>query len=125
MSRTAVLFYEAFATLDEEVAYFWSAPWTRGAILFFLNKWISLAAYIVVLAEFSYFPSNWVSVLIRSCHGESDWHLQRFVMVFTDDLECGDMTVCFHSCSVYQRVALAIDIAQFIPGAGMTLLLAQ
>ena len=46
-------------------------------------------------------------------------------MVLTDDLKCGDMTVCFHSCSVYQRVALAIDIAQFIPGAGMTLLLAR
>ncbi len=41
--------YDAIVTFDREVASFWTAKRTGTAVLYFANKWISMAVYVAVL----------------------------------------------------------------------------
>lgn len=60
-----VLFlYESFVvTLDREVASFWTAKWAGAPLLFFANKWISIAISVMSLVSYASLPSNEVSEL--------------------------------------------------------------
>ncbi|KAL4255617.1 hypothetical protein AB1N83_012682, partial [Pleurotus pulmonarius] len=39
-ASATVLVYDFLCTFDQEVAYVWSAPWTFGSVLFFLNRYL-------------------------------------------------------------------------------------
>ncbi len=75
LSLAVVLFlYDSFLTFDREVAYFWTAKHiSGGALLFFVNKWITMTVYVMSLVSFASFPSDEVRRLsLRLCHGKSD-----------------------------------------------------
>ncbi|KAI0694556.1 hypothetical protein C8T65DRAFT_584944, partial [Cerioporus squamosus] len=56
--------YDAIITFDREVACFWTAKRIGASrLLFFANKWISMAVYVMLLSQFAYFSSDEVSRL--------------------------------------------------------------
>ncbi|RDX49130.1 hypothetical protein OH76DRAFT_1404030 [Lentinus brumalis] len=57
-AASILLIYDTFITFDREVACFWTAKRTGAALLFFANRWISAAYYVMVLVEFVPFPSD-------------------------------------------------------------------
>ncbi|RDX54018.1 hypothetical protein OH76DRAFT_1415535 [Lentinus brumalis] len=65
----ALFIYESIVTFDREVAHFWTAKCTGASLLFFANKWFSIIFYVMLLGQFSYFPSdkvgNWSLSLRR------------------------------------------------------------
>ncbi len=65
----ALFIYESIVTFDREVAHFWTAKRTGASLLFFANKWFSIIFYVMLLGQFSYFPSdkvgNWSLSLRR------------------------------------------------------------
>ncbi|RPD78586.1 hypothetical protein L226DRAFT_297617 [Lentinus tigrinus ALCF2SS1-7] len=51
---SVLFFYEALITFDREVR---TAKWA-GALLFFTNRYISMAVYVSALVQFTTFPSD-------------------------------------------------------------------
>ncbi len=65
LTFTAVLFiYDAFVTVDREVACFWSTKRAATSLLFFSNRYISMTIYVMVMVSVLYepFPSDKVSL---------------------------------------------------------------
>ncbi len=82
----AVLFiYDTFITFDREVGCFCTATRTGATVLFFANKWLSMAVYVMALVGYASqaFPSDKVSTIIIPHHGKSD-QKQRFVYSLTE-----------------------------------------
>ena len=46
------LVYEYVITFDLEVHMFWHGQWTGASILFFMNRYVPILAYVVTLLEF-------------------------------------------------------------------------
>ncbi|KAI0682958.1 hypothetical protein C8T65DRAFT_595699 [Cerioporus squamosus] len=90
---TVLVIYESFVTLDREVTCFWTAKWTGAPLLFFANKWISMAFYFTTLVSFASFSSDKVSnlTLQNACH--------------------------FYSCSIFAFTQEAILVLQYLPWA--------
>ena len=51
---TAFLFYEFLINFKLEVQLFWKRRWTGASALFFLNRYLALASYVLILCEFLY-----------------------------------------------------------------------
>ncbi|KAI0681852.1 hypothetical protein C8T65DRAFT_598003 [Cerioporus squamosus] len=98
-SLDIVLFiYDSFITSDREVACFWTTKHPGGAsLLFFANKWISMALYVMVFFSFASFPSDKSSKYSRML-----------------------IDVC--SCSLFSIAIQAMVILQFVPGAAFSAL---
>ncbi|RPD62693.1 hypothetical protein L227DRAFT_609267 [Lentinus tigrinus ALCF2SS1-6] len=52
LAAFAFLVYEYAITFDQEVHMFWAGRWTGASILFFMNRYIPILAYVVALMEF-------------------------------------------------------------------------
>ncbi|TFK80906.1 hypothetical protein K466DRAFT_441987, partial [Polyporus arcularius HHB13444] len=91
-----VLFiYDAFITLDREVAYFWTESIHGAArVLFFANKWITMMFYVMVMVQLAYLPS---------------------------DQDCG-IIVDVRRCSWFQLALQAVKILQVVPAAAFSAL---
>ncbi|KAI0695098.1 hypothetical protein C8T65DRAFT_758477, partial [Cerioporus squamosus] len=48
----AFLVYEYFITFGQEVKLFWRGKWTGASALFFLNRYLALISYILIMCEF-------------------------------------------------------------------------
>ncbi|TFK85763.1 hypothetical protein K466DRAFT_600885 [Polyporus arcularius HHB13444] len=59
LAASALFLYDTVITFDREVACFWTAK-RMGAsrLLYFANKWLSIAVYVMLLSQFSYFSSD-------------------------------------------------------------------
>ncbi|ETW76038.1 hypothetical protein HETIRDRAFT_119286 [Heterobasidion irregulare TC 32-1] len=53
----AILYYDYFMTLSEEISRIWSRPRARSSLLFFIHRYVPLVGYIAVLVyTFGKFP---------------------------------------------------------------------
>lgn len=55
---TAFLFYDFFLTIPMEVQKIWSRRFSLVALLYYLNRYVPIAGYIIVLA-FMFSPGIW------------------------------------------------------------------
>ncbi|RPD59057.1 hypothetical protein L226DRAFT_614175 [Lentinus tigrinus ALCF2SS1-7] len=58
VATSALFIYNTFVTFDREVKYFWTAKWTGASLLYFANKWISMAVYVLGMAALASLPSD-------------------------------------------------------------------
>ncbi|TFK82985.1 hypothetical protein K466DRAFT_666166 [Polyporus arcularius HHB13444] len=59
MATTVLFIYDTFLTFGREVGLFWTAKRISGAsLLFYANKWIYMAYYVMGLVQFASFPSD-------------------------------------------------------------------
>ncbi|KAI0697842.1 hypothetical protein C8T65DRAFT_743047 [Cerioporus squamosus] len=71
VAASVLFIYDTFITFDREVACFWTAKRPGGAsLLFFINKWINMAIFVMVLVSFTSFPSD--KVALDGVQGASD-----------------------------------------------------
>ncbi len=63
----ALFIYDVIVTFAQEVVCFWTSKRAGAALLFFVNKWISVTYYVMLLARFAPFSTEQVSPL-RPCH---------------------------------------------------------
>ncbi|RDX41488.1 hypothetical protein OH76DRAFT_1489418 [Lentinus brumalis] len=97
MATTVLFIYDTFITFDREVGLFWTAKRISGAsLLFYANRWIYMAYYVMGLVQFASFPSDKVRVKPHN----------YCAMI---------VNVC--SCSMFVLAVQAIALLQFIPGA--------
>lgn len=85
--------------------------------MFFANRWISAAYYVMLLVEFVPFPSDKVSDFSPCHEGLTTDPNQRFVYTLHMPKYC-IMCVDVYRCLYFVAAAQAIEILQFVPGAG-------
>ncbi len=117
-----VFLYETFVTLDREVACFWTGKWTGAPLLFLANKWISTTIFVMDVAHFAPFPSDKVSGPVSCWRGDVSPKAEVGVALQIPDA-AGELSV--RSCSLWNSVAYAISVMQFVPGAGTSYLQSQ
>ncbi|TFK93423.1 hypothetical protein K466DRAFT_122404 [Polyporus arcularius HHB13444] len=101
LAASVLFMYDACITLDREVACFWTAKRTGPAFLFFANKCISMAVYLMVFISFASSPSD--KRFVRSLAG---WRW------FVDVRRCSLIVI-----SIQAMLTL-----QFVPGAAFSAL---
>ncbi|KAF8509618.1 hypothetical protein JB92DRAFT_2945073 [Gautieria morchelliformis] len=75
VASLAYLTYDHILTLDTEVAYVWTTPWSLGKVRFILNRYFGLAALLVIVSvSFSASVTNKVILILMAiCRGYSVW----------------------------------------------------
>ncbi|TFK83872.1 hypothetical protein K466DRAFT_602487 [Polyporus arcularius HHB13444] len=60
LASSVLFIYDAFVTVDREVACFWSTKRAATSLLFFSNRYISMTVYVMVMVSVLYepFPSD-------------------------------------------------------------------
>ncbi|KDR72805.1 hypothetical protein GALMADRAFT_734536 [Galerina marginata CBS 339.88] len=56
LASYSLLVYDYTCTLDKEVKYVWSCPWTSGLVLFYLNRYLPFID-IILFSQFAFNPS--------------------------------------------------------------------
>jgi len=65
-AATALIGWEYFLTLDDEVKYFWYKGWTWSKVLFLINRYFSIFAVVVnTLVQFH--PDLTAKLYVVSC----------------------------------------------------------
>ncbi|KAI0719782.1 hypothetical protein C8T65DRAFT_736344 [Cerioporus squamosus] len=96
LAASVLFIYESVSTFDREAACFWTAKWAAAPLLFFTNKWISMAINVMALFQFASFPSDEVGVGFAGC-----------IALRSNSLDV-------RSCSMFQIAVIAMVILQFV-----------
>ncbi|KAI0697850.1 hypothetical protein C8T65DRAFT_832374 [Cerioporus squamosus] len=100
VSASVLFIHDTFCTFNREVACFWSAKRTGASLLFFANKWISMALYVMFLVSLASFPSDKSS---------------EYRKLIVDDRSCSSFQIVYEAVNVLQLVPAAITVASRVP----------
>ncbi|TFK92081.1 hypothetical protein K466DRAFT_659526 [Polyporus arcularius HHB13444] len=64
VAAAALFIYDVIVTFAQEVVCFWTSKRAGAALLFFVNKWISVTYYVMLLARFAPFSTEqrWIAL---------------------------------------------------------------
>ena len=119
--------YDALITLDRELVCFWTeTKWSGAALIFFANKWISMAIFVMALVQLLPMIPNQVRVLYLRCHSQAEKVPEVRSPLFAGGPSRASLThTSLCSCSAFQVVMLVLIAMQSVSWAGELTYLSQ
>ncbi|KAI0740391.1 hypothetical protein C8Q76DRAFT_689283 [Earliella scabrosa] len=103
ISATALLLCEYFGTFPDERNMFWRRKWTGASVLFFMNRYIPLASYVLNNMNFG---------VVNEMVGQTRQADRRYSIL-------NDSVV---SCHTYIKACTVVEMLQYVPWAGFSAL---